>query len=148
MDFQTPSYICDYMVSLIDNYPQIVLEPTAGEGNLVKALQLKGYVVEAPHEFWDCQGRFDTVVMNPPFTPMEVGYKILYRAMEMSNRIIALMPYLTIINSQKRTKDIFNYGLKSIIHLPRNVFKGSRVQTCILNMEKGYTGECIFKCYE
>ena len=55
------------------------------------------------------------------------------------------MPYLTIINGEKRTQDIMNWGLKSITHLPRSIFKGSRVQTCILEMKKGFIGDTIFK---
>jgi hypothetical protein len=76
--------------------------------------------------------------MNPPFTPMSLGYKILFQCMEWTNNIIALMPWLTIINSQKRTEKINNYGLKSVTHLPRKTFPGSRVQCCILEMEKYY----------
>jgi len=48
------------------------------------------------------------------------------------------MPWLTIINSQKRTEKINNYGLKSVTHLPRKTFPCSRVQCCILEMEKYY----------
>ena len=55
------------------------------------------------------------------------------------------MPYLAIINGEKRTNDIMNFGLKSITHLPRSTFKGSRVQTCILEMQKEYKGDTIFK---
>jgi hypothetical protein len=82
--------------------------------------------------------------MNPPFTPMKLGYKILYRCMELSNNIVALMPWLTIINGQKRTEDIMNFGLKSITHLPRKTFNGARVQTCILELHKGYQGVTQF----
>ena len=67
--------------------------------------------------------------------------------MEMSDNIVALMPWLTIINSQKRTSDIINFGLKSITHLPRSIFKGARVQTCILQMEKEYNKDIIFRNY-
>ena len=62
--------------------------------------------------------------MNPPFSPMKQGYEILYKCMNMTDNIIALMPYLTIINGEKRTQDIMNWGLKSITHLPRSTFKG------------------------
>ena len=89
--------------------------------------------------------KIDWIVMNSPFSPMKEGYNILYRCMNMTDNIIALMPYLTIINGEKRTQDIMNWGLKSITHLPRSTFKGSRVQTCILEMKKGYTGDTIFK---
>lgn len=140
MEFQTPIPVCKYMVSLLSEFVIRVLEPTPGEGNIVSVLKDKNYEVISFKDFWMEQGNFDAVVMNPPFTPMELGYKILYKCMDMTDEIIALMPWLTIINSEKRTKDILEYGLQSITHLPRRVFKGSRVQTCILQMKRGYKG--------
>jgi len=145
-NFQTKMWVCDFMVSLIPENVLTVLEPTPGDGNLVEAL--KDYDVTAPNEFWDVKQTFDAVVMNPPFTPMKLGYEILYATMEMSNIIIALMPWLTIINSQKRTSDIKGFGLKSVSHLPRSAFPGSRVQTCILEMEKGWKGNRILRLLE
>ena len=144
-NFQTPQYICEYMSSFLPENAGNILEPTPGKGNLVNSLLKKGNVV-APDNFNDVDGEnFDWIVMNPPFTPMKQGYDILYKCMEMSDNIIALMPYLTIINGERRTNDIINWGLKSITHLPRSVFKGSRVQTCILEMQKGYKGDTVFK---
>jgi len=147
LDFQTPYYICDYMAGILPSNCKNILEPTPGQGNLVKALKKYDLNVTASEDFWKVEGRFDAIVMNPPFTPMDTGYKILYKCMEMSDVIIALMPWLTMINSEKRTKLIMDYGLVSITHLPRNVFKGSRVQTCILNMQKGYKDETMFYNY-
>lgn len=144
-NFQTPEYICEYMSSFLPNDAGFILEPTPGKGNLVKSLEKHGKVY-APKYFEDVKDvKFDWIVMNPPFTPMKQGYDILYKCMEMTDNIIALMPYLTIINGEKRTQDIMEWGLKSITHLPRSVFKGSRVQTCILEMKKGYKGDTIFK---
>jgi hypothetical protein len=144
-NFQTPEKICEYMASFIPENPGLILEPTAGKGNLVKVLERYGNVF-APDDFYKMEEkRFDWVVMNPPFTPMKQGYEILYKCMDMSDNIIALMPYLVIINGEKRTADIMNWGLKSITHLPRSTFKGSRVQTCILEMKRGYQGDTIFK---
>jgi hypothetical protein len=143
MDFQTPQWICERMVQMIPSHAVTVLEPTPGEGNLVRALA--GYKVTAPDDFFTTTGRYDAVVMNPPFSPMRQGYEILYAVMEMSDTIIALMPWLTIINSEHRTRDIFSYGLKQISHLPRTAFKGARVQTCILEMSKGWIGDTIFR---
>ncbi len=143
--FQTPEHICEYMASFLPNQAGSILEPTAGKGNLVKSLYRKGNVT-APENFFTMEKQqFDWIVMNPPFTPMAQGYKILYSCMEMSDQIIALMPWLTMINGEKRTKDIMRFGLKSITHLPRTTFKGSRVQTCILEMSKGYIGDTLFK---
>lgn len=146
-DFQTRQDVCKYMVSLIPDGVETVLEPTPGSGNIVK--ELVGYRVTAPDDFYTLPGgRFDAVVMNPPFTPMQKGYDIFYKCMERSDIIIALMPYLTIINSEKRTRDIFDFGLKSITHLPRSVFKGSRVQTCILELERYWPLDPVFKQYQ
>ena len=140
MQFQTPENVCKYMVRLLPEGVQTVLEPTPGEGNIVRVLQ--NYEVTAPTDFWQIEGNWDAVVMNPPFSPMDMGYKILFKCMEMSPVVIALMPWLTIINSEKRTKKIMEYGLKSVTHLPRSTFKGSRVQTCILEMSKGWDQGC------
>lgn len=139
MDFQTPREVCAYMASLLPRDPGTILEPTPGEGNLVSELRKLGGRVFAPSDFFALspRRRFDWVVMNPPFSPMNVGYEILYRCMQLSDRIVALMPWLTIINSAKRTRDLLDFGLVSVTHLPRNTFKGARVQTCVLHLEKG-----------
>jgi type I restriction-modification system DNA methylase subunit len=143
--FQTPPNICQYMASFLPKNAGTILEPTAGKGRLLEALKPYGEVV-APSNFYEMEKqKFDWIVMNPPFTPMSQGYKILYSCMDMSDNIVALMPYLCIINGEKRTQDIMTFGLKSITHLPRSTFKGSRVQTCILHMQRGYEGETIFK---
>jgi len=145
MDFQTPADICEYMVSLIPAGIRDVLEPTPGKGNLVAALRLAGYQVEAPTDFFSHPIRnHEAIVMNPPFTPMQRGYEILYRCMERTDIIIALMPWLTLINSITRTDRIIEYGLVSVTHLPRTVFKGARVQTCILEMRKGFNESSQF----
>jgi hypothetical protein len=144
-NFQTPEGVCRYMASFLPKNAGLILEPTPGRGNLVKVLEQYGEVF-SPNNFYEMtENRFDWIVMNPPFTPMKEGYNILYKCMDMSDNIIALMPYLTIINGEKRTNDIMKWGLKSITHLPRSTFKGSRVQTCILEMKRGYDGDTIFK---
>ena len=148
--FQTPDWCCEYMASFLPDDCPSILEPTPGKGNLVKALKKKGHVVDTGRDdFFDIPDWFsvDWIVMNPPFTPMKVGYKILDKCMKMSDNIIALMPWLTIINSEKRTKKIMDFGLKSIVHLPRKTFPGSRVQTCILELSKRWDEPTIFKAY-
>lgn len=144
-NFQTPEKICNYMASFLPENAGLILEPTAGKGNLVKSLEPHGSVFVPENFYTMTENKFDWIVMNPPFTPMKQGYEILYKCMDMTEHIVALMPYLAIINGEKRTRDIMNWGLKSITHLPRSTFKGSRVQTCILEMHKGYEGDTIFK---
>lgn len=117
-------------------------------GNLVAALKGKGRIV-APERFEDVgkDQRFDYVVMNPPFTPMKEGYRFLAEAMRMSDNIIALLPWLSLINSERRTKEINDFGLVSVTHLPRKAFPGSRVQCCIIKLRKGYEGEISFRLF-
>lgn len=127
---------------------QTILEPTPGIGNLVRAVENKGYVVSPKLFEHIVRGsRYDWIIMNPPFTPMKKGYEILFDCMKMSDNIIALMPWLTIINSEKRTKAIMEFGLVSITHLPRKTFNGSRVQCCVLELKKGAIGNPIFRTF-
>ena len=147
MDFQTPIDVCEYMASYLPDNAGRILEPTPGIGNLVSVLRNKGSVI-APNDFFDLPpDNYDWIVMNPPFTPMSLGYKILDICMERSDNIVALMPWLTIINGEKRTKKIMDFGLVSITHLPRKIFDGSRVQTCILFMKRRYSGATEFMNY-
>lgn len=147
MDFQTPLNVCDYMTSLVPKGARNVLEPTPGEGYLVKALRANGLKVIAPENFFEVSGWFDCIVMNPPFSPMQMGYDILFKCFEMSDHIIALMPWLTIINSKNRTRQINEFGLAAVTHLPRSVFPGSRVQTCILELERDYNNDTLLRFY-
>lgn len=142
INFQTPEWVCKEMVGLIPSNARTILEPTPGAGKLVNAMA--SYAVTAPKDFFTVTGRYDAIVMNPPFSPMAVGYQILYRCMGMTDTIIALMPWLTLINSERRTKDIKEWGLKSVTHLPRRAFQGARVQCCILFMVRGHKGRTEF----
>jgi len=140
-EWQTPEWCCEFMAQMIPIGCKTILEPTPGtEGNLVKAANGCG-VVTAPKDFWtdvSDAAKFDCIIMNPPFSPATVGYKILDRCMTMSGNIIALLPWLAIINSEKRTAKICEFGLKTVYHLPRSTFKGSRLQLCVLEMIAGY----------
>lgn len=162
MNFQTPKTIVDYMISKIPNTVNRILEPTPGDGNIVNALTNKGFDVIAPVNFWDWKHEsVDCVVMNPPFTAREliyqnapeyikklkgatVGYWFLFKMMELSDVVIALMPWYTIINSGTiRTNQMINFGLVSVTNLPRSIFK-VRIQACILHLEKGFKGKTEF----
>lgn len=152
MNFQTPLDVAKYMVGM--SYTGTggnVLEPCPGIGNIVKVIKSFGLNPIIPKDnFWKMNHfiKYDCIIMNPPFSPMKEGYKFLYKCMELSNEIIALMPWLVIINGEKRTKDIMNYGLASITHLPRSIFKGARVQCCILHLVRGWDEQTIFVDYK
>lgn len=144
--FQTPPEVAEYMASFLPENAGHILEPTPGIGNLVKAISAKG-IVTAPRYFEDIEkgSRFDYSVMNPPFTPMKEGYRYLLEVMDMTDHIVALLPWFIIINSERRMKALLDFGLVSVTHLPRKTFPGCRIQCCVLQLSKGYQGETKFK---
>lgn len=161
-DLQTPAFAAKYMVSLIPDGVITVLEPTPGSGNIVR--ELTGYHVTAPADFFqlDIKQRFDCVVMNPPFSSkyafnvpehlnkhgMRLGYHILQQCMQMSDNVIALMPWFTISDSDVRMRALKNWGLVSLTALPRKTFQFARIQTCVFELQKGYKGATIFKVHD
>lgn len=163
-NFQTPPDVCEYMVSLIPESCCSILEPTPGIGNLVEALKNKQkFNVTAANDFFllNHDEQYDCIVMNPPFTDksaymynapkgpemkgMKLGYYILRKCMEMSENIIALMPWFTISDSDVRMRCLVDYGIKSITPLPRKTFQYARIQTVVLQLNKGYSGAILFK---
>jgi len=150
INYQTRPDVAEYMATLLPKGIPImhILEPTPGAGNLVFAAEKYGLVV-APElfEHLPVGARFDCAIMNPPFTPMALGYKFLLDVMAMTDEIVALLPWFILINSERRTKFLFDFGLVSVTHLPRNVFPGCRIQCCVLKLSKGYTGSTIYNYY-
>lgn len=163
-DFQTPPEVCKYMVSLIPDGSVTVLEPSPGIGNILR--ELKGYKVTHPNDFFLMEKacRFDCVVMNPPFSTryaimenapadfqhkgMRLGYYFLTECMKMSDRVIALMPWFTISDSDVRLRSLKDYGLRSITALPRRTFRFARIQTCVLELHRGYRGSTDFRVFD
>lgn len=147
-NFQTPPVVCEYMANMLPDRCGIILEPTPGKGNLVEALKKKGDIV-APNLFEHIppDARYDWVVMNPPFTPIQEGFEYLKKVCSMSDNIIALLPWLLIINSEKRLKFLQDYGLVSITSLPRKTFPKCRIQTCIVLLKKDFKGVAEFKTF-
>ncbi len=167
--FQTPDYVADYMVSLIDKEPKLVLEPSIGIGNLAKALWKKypnckviGYdIAETPlkddrltfyqQDFLKAEIDFkpDLILSNPPFTPMTVGYNFFDKLVRIQSRGIYLLPYLFLINSTGRPKQYSSQiDLKKVINLPRNIFNNSRIQSCLLDVYSGKTNKTEYIWYE
>lgn len=163
-DFQTPPDVCDYMVSLLPAGVKNLLEPTPGIGNLVRAAEDRGYNVIGPTNYWilDKTLRFEAIIGNLPFssrtfwgcpkelegTGMIVSYQQLTVLMGMSDNLILLMPWFTISDSDVRLRNLKRFGLISVTALPRKTFQYSRIQTVILQLQKGYTGPSEFKVYE
>lgn len=164
INFQTPAAVCEYMVGLVPNNAIKILEPTPGLGNIVKALESKNKfdIITAEDYFLlDRSERYDCIVMNPPFSSksafianapdnietrgMKLGYTILKQCMDMSDNVIALMPWFTISDSDVRLRYLKDYGIKSITALPRKTFQYARIQTVIIELEKGYQEDTIFK---
>jgi type I restriction-modification system DNA methylase subunit len=170
MNFQTPPHIAKYMASMIPINSRTFLEPSPGAGNLVTAIrqraeQFAGAMIQisAPTNFfYHPIGHYDCIVMNPPFSDkdgfgippelelkgMKLGYYFLNECLKRSDHVIALMPVFVITDSDVRNRQFYKFGLKSITLLPRKTFEYSRIQTCILEFEKGWNGLAFFKFYE
>lgn len=165
-NFQTPLKVCEYMVSLVPEGVQNVFEPTPGLGNIVSVLVKNNYKVITADDFflYPKSENFDCIVMNPPFSSksaytenapisaetkgMKLGYYILKECMQMSNNVIALMPWYTISDSDLRLRFLKNFGIKSLTSLPRKTFEYARIQTVIIELEKGFKGETAFKIFD
>lgn len=164
-DFQTPPEVCRYMVSLIPLGVKTVLEPTPGNGNIVK--ELNGFDVTAPKDYFllDSDLRFDCVIMNPPFSSkfaildnapnsykaekgMKFGYRLLIECAHKTEIVVCLMPWFTLSDSDVRLRYLKKYGIKSITALPRKTFEYARIQTCIVVLVKGYKGKTEFIVYD
>jgi hypothetical protein len=160
-EFQTPAAVAEYMCSLMPKETVTVLEPTPGEGNILKLLD--NYQVTAPENFFTLDPkRFDCIIMNPPFSMkyafgvpeglnmkgLRLGYYILQECMKMSDHIIALMPLFTISDSDVRLRYLKAFGMKSITILPRKTFKYVRIQTAVFELIKGWEDETVFKAFE
>ena len=162
-NFQTPPDICKYMVNMVPDSAKTVFEPTPGLGNIVKELKCKNrYQIVTADDFFlfDMSQKFDCIVLNPPFssksaymknapkdvetTGMKLGYYILKKCMEMSDNLIALMPWYTISDSDVRMRYLRDFGIKSLTPLPRKTFKYARIQTVIIELEKGFKGSTAF----
>ena len=161
-EFQTPLPVVEYMCSLVPDGSKKILEPTPGDGNIVRELRNRNFNVTAPADFFAlAPGRFDCVVMNPPFSPasgfnlpagfensgLKLGYHILYECMERSGCVIALMPWFTIVDSDVRTKQLMDWGLRSVTSLPRKTFQYTRIQTVVLELQQGWRKKTEFKLF-
>lgn len=163
-DFQTPTDVATYMVSMLTKKTGRILEPTPGQWNIVNALIRAGYrKIAAPTDYWelDKNKRYDGIVANLPFSTkswfnapekyLNKGMVCMYDQipvlMGMTDNLILLVPWFTMIDSDRRTRMFKDYGLISVTILPRKTFAYSRIQCCILRLQKNYTGESIFKFY-
>lgn len=163
-NFQTPSPVVKYMCNMIPAHCKTILEPTPGLGNIVKELEERDcYNITAAEDFFliEPEKRWDCIVMNPPFSSksgcldnapegfdhsgMKLGYYMLFECMKKSDNVIALVPWFTLTDSDVRLRMLKEWGIKSLTALPRKTFEYARIQTVVLELEKGFKGSSIFK---
>lgn len=171
--YQTPPAVANYMAAMIPWEAITFYEPMPGNGALVDAIvnemtlrfRINSYHITTNDDYFNRgtlkKAPFDCILMNPPFSDksafnvpdnekyegMKFGYQILSECMEISDNIIALMPWFTIVDSDVRLREIYKFGLKSITALPRKTFDYARIQTCILEMDKNFKGDTLFKMF-
>jgi len=164
-NFQTPLNVAAHMAAMIPVDAISIFEPTPGEGNLLSVLSKTQYKITAADDFFlfPKTERYDCILMNPPFSSksafmdnapegaeikgMKVGYYILKQCMNMSDNLIALMPWYTISDSDVRMRYLKSFGIKSLTSLSRKTFQYARIQTVIIELEKGYNKDTTFKIF-
>lgn len=165
--FPTPDDLARYVVSLADiNHDQFVLEPSAGSGQLIKALnvtdkdihtacyevnldmkegldQLADQVFIADFLSVTPEPKFDRVVMNPPFNKSRADiHHVLhaFKFLKAGGRLVAIMPSSVTFREDNLTKEfrglIFSCGRME--ELPAGSFKesGTMVNTVIVVLNK------------
>lgn len=166
LEFQTPPPVCHLMAGLIPPSTKTIMEPTPGIGNLVAAARIGGFEVEAVPDFFtrDKSKRYDCIIMNPPFsdrhgnlenapldfqeTGLKLGYYILTECMKQSDHIIALMPWFTITDSDRRIRQLEEFGIAKLISLPRKTFNYTRIQTLVIELHRRHKGPAEFSRFE
>lgn len=112
----------------------------------------------------DSNIKHECIVMNPPFSNksgymvnapagfkengMRLGYYFLTECLKMSDNVIALMPWFTISDSDKRLRMLTEFGIISLTALPRKTFEYARIQTVVIQLQRGFQGETIFRPFD
>ena len=152
--YPTPPEVIELMLSHIDVYDKVILEPSAGKGDIVSALYLEGAksvltceknedlakIVAAKSsliggDFFDVGpdqiSHVDAIIMNPPFSNAEKHIEHAWEIAPAGCTIIALCNTETVANdytySRKRLASIIeNNGVTEILG---NVFSTSERST-------------------
>jgi hypothetical protein len=161
-DWSTAEWIVDRMFAeMLQAVPMIgngqrnirVLEPTPGEGAMLSHLKVKfalwdGIVYKAAKgDFFDMPvQKVDVAFVNPPFTPTKYMMEIMGRVFSFEPKVVvAVMPWLALVNSTRRMQNFIDKGMSKVIALPRRAFSGGRVQTCIVVIREGHTGPVVLE---
>ena len=114
-DFQTPPQAIQPLLPYLKK-DWLIWECACGKGNLVKALNSKGFLTEGTdlltgHDFltWHPK-KYDCIITNPPFS---IKQKFLERAYELGKPFAFLLP-LTTFETAKRQELFKKYGLEVI----------------------------------
>jgi len=161
--FATPDDIADWLVELADlqNYEK-VLEPSAGQGAIVEAMQRKWHNIvpvcveimpqnsliltkkKITHFFQDfltseCKCPFDKIIANPPFSKnqdIDHVYKMV-ECCKQGGRVVSVMSNHWRESDKKKESEFRNFleGMEAEIHdIPAGKFKesGTMISCCVV----------------
>ena len=166
--FPTPDDLARYVVSQANiDHNQFILEPSAGSGQLIKALNvtdkdihtacyevnpdMKDVLEKLSDEVTICdfllvnpEPKFDRVVMNPPFNKARADiHHVLhaFKFLKKGGRLVAIMPSGVRFRDDKLTNEFRDFVLScgTIEDLPEQSFKesGTLVNTVLVILNKG-----------
>lgn len=151
--FETPSELADRLVELADIKPHDdILEPSAGQGAIVKAIQRKisdkrvyGYELMdvncmflnkinnfrlLGNDFLSESSKFDKIIANPPFSNnQDIDHiKKMYDSLRDGGRLVSIASSHWLLSENKKEKDFKEWLIKTnaeIIDIPKGTFKDS-----------------------
>ena len=107
--YETPYSITRQFLEVETGISGKILEPSCGNGAIVKVLKDKGFDVigkdlEFGHDFLRETERYDAIITNPPFS---IAYEFIQKCKELSNYFALLLP-LSYLHGKKRFDNIYS----------------------------------------
>ena len=157
--FPTPDVVIEDMVGEAEIEDDMrVLEPSAGDGRIIRAIQdghpdltITGYEINPDRardagvrcfdfmQVWPVDD-YDRVIMNPPFSHGRWYKHVLhaYKFLKPGGRLVAIIPNGAINKKYQEEWNLMMRGFVNEIPLPKGTFKGSgtMIETRILVVEK------------
>lgn len=167
--FETPRRVALQLVDMADIEPKhVICEPSAGAGAIIKAIhevhgtrqtvqcfelmeanrkklaQIAGVQILG-NDFLEARGRYDRIVMNPPFSLQQDIDHVMhaYNLLAPKGILVSVMSPSWTFRDNKKSVEFRNFikgGVKDeeVIDLPEGEFQssGTMIRTCIVKLRK------------
>lgn len=162
--YSTDPQAIDYLLKH-EKFSKYVWECACGNGNLSKRLEEHGHIVKSTDLIYRGYGERESIdflkqetlfegdiITNPPF---KLANEFVLKALELSNRKVAMFCRIQFLETQKRYLEIFKDNppkkvlvfVKRIKCFPNNddTIKSSAICYCWIVWDKGWNGETVLE---